>query len=198
MSKETYFYQALAQVVGAKPPEKYKTLTVKEYLDKDDDGLQDWAIDKVTLEWSTGIGCIDAAMILLEAQKGTLSALKADRKALARHTGLWVESLKPCPCCPDCDPELDLTEPHDVGMGIDYVVCQLCGLRADREGWNSIPRLPTKKESESVVRLSYLLAEARQALVESSKFLMRNSEVRLGPLMETNEALILMIGDLSE
>ena len=66
MSKETYFYQALAQVVGAKPPAKYKTLTVKEYLSKDDDGLQAWAVDEVTLEWSTGIGCIDAAMILVD------------------------------------------------------------------------------------------------------------------------------------
>jgi hypothetical protein len=62
----TYFYQALAQVVGATPPEKYKTLTMKEYLSKDDEGLQEWALDEVTLSWSTGIGCIDAAMILVD------------------------------------------------------------------------------------------------------------------------------------
>lgn len=52
------------------------------------------------------------------------------------------EELKPCPCCKYCDPAHDLTMPTSVADGIEYVVCQLCGLRVDAESWNLLPRIP--------------------------------------------------------
>ena len=90
--------------------------------------------------------------VCLEAiSKATdLSPLEDAFNIIRDHESVdFSEPLKPCPCC--IDHEQDLTQPHDVNMGIDYIVCQLCGLRVDRESWNLIPRLPTKKESESVI-----------------------------------------------
>jgi len=51
-----------------------------------------------------------------------------------------MSELKPCPCCIDYK-EQDLSMPTSED-GIEYVVCQLCGLRVDAESWNEIPRLP--------------------------------------------------------
>ena len=76
-----------------------------------------------------------------------------------------AEALKPCPCC--IGHEQDLTEPHDVNMGIEYVVCQLCGLRVDREGWNLIPR--------HTQAITDLLATAKGQVVEIN---LLNEEVK--------------------
>lgn len=79
------------------------------------------------------------------------------------------EPLKPCPCCPECDPEKDLTNPRDDARGIDYVVCQICNLTADRMGWNRIPRLSPATNSEAqafkeeIAQLSAQLSESNNA-----------------------------------
>lgn len=67
--KTTYFYQALKQTVGATPPDFVKSLTVDGYLSADDglcDALQDWAVEESVISWSTGIGCIDAAVSIVK------------------------------------------------------------------------------------------------------------------------------------
>lgn len=44
---------------------------------------------------------------------------------------------KPCPVCDET--EDNFTQPFDQN-GIDYVVCQGCGLRVDEDSWNFLPR----------------------------------------------------------
>ena len=51
-----------------------------------------------------------------------------------------TDQLKPCPCCIDAE-EQDLSMPTACD-GIEYVVCQLCGLRVDAESWDYLTRIP--------------------------------------------------------
>jgi hypothetical protein len=71
MSKTTYFYQALQQVSGSVPPEFMKTVTVPEYIfefsDESNDKLQTWAVNHSELIWSTGMGTIEAAILLVNS-----------------------------------------------------------------------------------------------------------------------------------
>jgi hypothetical protein len=71
---ESHFYQALKQVAGATPPEFMKTVTVNQYCqdlgDASCDELQTWAVDNSNLLWCTGMGVIDAAMVLVKEAVG--------------------------------------------------------------------------------------------------------------------------------
>jgi hypothetical protein len=70
MSKTTYFYQALKQVAGNSPPEFMKTVTISEYLSEfsDDNNhiLQTWAVNHSNLVWCTGMGVIEASILLVK------------------------------------------------------------------------------------------------------------------------------------
>lgn len=51
-----------------------------------------------------------------------------------------TEEYKPCPVCGDGgDSYVDITLPTSCD-GIEYVVCQCCGLRVVEDMWNEIPR----------------------------------------------------------
>jgi hypothetical protein len=68
--KTTYFYQALQQVSGSVPPEFMKNVTISEYLsefsDEFNDKLQTWAVNHSHLIWSTGMGTIEASILLVK------------------------------------------------------------------------------------------------------------------------------------
>lgn len=70
MSIQTsYFYQALQNIVNAKPPEFMKEVTVKGYHDLTDEKanqLQDWVVENHSLTWATGMGVIEAAILIVK------------------------------------------------------------------------------------------------------------------------------------
>jgi hypothetical protein len=66
---ESYFYQALKQVVGSEPPEFMLSVTTEYYLhsmgDSDSQKLTEWASSKSNAPWFTGQGAVDAALSLV-------------------------------------------------------------------------------------------------------------------------------------
>jgi len=53
--------------VGAKPPAFLEQVaSTHELTEEQFDTLQTWAVDEATLSWSTGIGLIDAAMLIVQ------------------------------------------------------------------------------------------------------------------------------------
>lgn len=84
------FYVALQQVVGGSTPPKFmQGVTVKYYLeDMGDDecsALQEWAIDEVSgsnMHWATGMGCIDAAITIVNDSEGNANISRKDNYKL--------------------------------------------------------------------------------------------------------------------
>lgn len=70
MSNETtFFYQALQNIVNAEPPQFMKSVTISDYYDLSDgdaSALQEWVVDNHDLIWATGMGVIEAAIILVK------------------------------------------------------------------------------------------------------------------------------------
>jgi hypothetical protein len=61
-------YDALAALTRAKPPEMVKGMhSTDELTDEQFSELQDWASNHVIPHWSTGLGLIDAAEILVKS-----------------------------------------------------------------------------------------------------------------------------------